>query len=246
MLTALRAAADGLLAVLLAPGCAACARSLESPTAGPVCHACWDDIHPIAPPICDGCGDPLPSWRLTSVELSRCPRCRRRRGAVDCGRAAGIYDGALRDILHAFKYEGRRRLAAPLAQLMADAGRDLLATADVVVPVPLHRGRERSRGFNQARDLAVRLGCPIADALTRTRATISQTDLPAARRHANVRGAFTVERRSRARVDGRRVVLVDDVSTTGATLEACARALKEAGALEVRALTAARVATRRR
>ena len=85
----------------------------------------------------------------------------------------------------------------------------------------------------------------MADALTRTRATPSQTDLPAARRHANVRDAFAVRPRSRAGIDGRVVVLVDDVSTTGATLEACARALKDAGAREVRALTAARVVTRR-
>ncbi len=157
----------------------------------------------------------------------------------------GVYDGTLREIVHAFKYEGRRTLAAPLARLMAEAGRELLATAAVAVPVPLHRRRERSRGFNQARDLALGLGCPIADALTRTRATPSQTDLPAARRHANVRDAFAVGPRSRAGIDGRVVVLVDDVSTTGATLEACARALKDAGAREVRALTAARVVTRR-
>ncbi|MGH9329502.1 MAG: ComF family protein [Vicinamibacterales bacterium] len=245
MLTALRAAADGVLAVVLAPCCAACRRPLESPTRGPVCPACWGALRPITPPICDACGDPLPSWRLTSVELSRCPRCRRGRGALDRGRAVGVYDGALRDILHAFKYDGRRSLAAPLARLMADAGRDLLDTSAVVVPVPLHRGRERSRGFNQARDLASRLGGPLADALTRTRATPSQTDLPAARRHANVRGAFAVRRQSRAQIDNCVVVLVDDVSTTGATLEACARALKEAGAREVRALTAARVVTRR-
>jgi len=181
---------------------------------------------------------------VTSVEQSLCPRCRRRKSAVDRGRAAGIYDGALRAILHAFKYERRRTLAAPLAKLMADAGRDVLAGADVVVPVPLHRARERSRGFNQARDLARRLGRPLADVLVRTRPTPSQTDLPAARRHANVRGAFVVRPRARAGIDRRLVVIVDDVSTTGATLEACARALKEAGAREVRALTAARVATR--
>lgn len=245
MLTALRAAADGVLAVLLAPCCAACRRPLESPTGGPVCGPCWRAILPITPPVCDACGDPLPSWRRTSIELARCPRCRRRRAAIDRGRAVGLYDGTLREIVHAFKYEGRRTLAAPLARLMAEAGWELLATAAVVVPVPLHRRRERSRGFNQARDLALGLGCPIADALTRTRATPSQTDLPAARRHANVRDAFAVGPRSRAGIDGRVVVLVDDVSTTGATLEACARALKDAGAREVRALTAARVVTRR-
>jgi ComF family protein len=245
VLTAFRAAADGLLAVLLAPRCAACERPLERPTEGAVCASCWIAILRITPPVCDVCGDPLPSWRQTSVALARCPRCRRRRIAIDRGRAVGVYDGALRRILHAFKYDGRRTLAAPLAHLMVDAGHDLLATTDVIVPVPLHRRRERLRGFNQARDLAVRLARPVAEILRRTRATPSQTDLPAARRHANVRGAFAIRHRLRARIDGRIVLLVDDVSTTGATLEACARVLKEAGAREVRALTAARVVTRR-
>jgi ComF family protein len=245
VLTAFREAADGLLAVLLAPRCAACKRPLERPTNGAVCAACWAAILPITPPVCETCGDPLPTWRDVSIEAARCPRCRRRRVAIDRGRAAGVYDGALRQILHAFKYERRRTLAAPLARLMADAGRDLLATVDVAVPVPLHRSRERSRGFNQARDLARQLNLPIGDILRRTRPTPSQTDLPAARRHANVRGAFIVSPRERGAIAGRIVVLIDDVSTTGATLDACGRALKDAGAREVRALTAARVVTRR-
>jgi ComF family protein len=240
-----RRLADGVLSVLMAPTCVACRQPLESPLAGPACPSCWQSITIISPPICEACGDPLPSWRQTSVERSRCARCRRAPGAIDSGRAAGIYDGALRDILHALKYDGRRSLAAPLAALMADAGRDLLRGADVAVPVPLHRRRRRTRGFNQARDLALRLGLPLTEALARTRATPSQTDLPASRRHANVRGAFVVVERRRVEIADRVVVLVDDVSTTGATLGACARALKAAGAREVRALTAARVVSER-
>jgi ComF family protein len=234
-----------VLSVLMAPTCVACRQPLESPLAGPACPSCWRSITIITPPVCDGCGDPLPSWRRTSVERSRCARCRRAPGAIDSGRAAGLYDGALREILHALKYDGRRSLAAPLAGLMADAGRDLLRGADVAVPVPLHRKRRRTRGFNQARDLALRLGLPLTDALARTRATPSQTDLPASRRHANVRDAFAIVTRRRAEIVDRVVVLVDDVSTTGATLGACARALKAAGAREVRALTAARVVSER-
>ena len=125
---------------------------------------------------------------------------------------------------------------------MRECGAELLSAADVVVPVPLHRRRRRVRGFNQAEDLARNLGRPVTLALRRRRATQSQADLPAARRHVNVRGAFALRWRSDVR--GCRVVLVDDVCTTGATLEACARVLREAGAREVSALTAARVATR--
>ena len=121
---------------------------------------------------------------------------------------------------------------------------DVLAEASIVVPVPLHRRRRRARGFNQALELARYLELPVVEALRRTRATQSQTDLPAAKRHANVRGAFALRRGSDLR--GLRIVLVDDVSTTGATLDACARVLREAGALDVSALTAARVASRPR
>lgn len=120
---------------------------------------------------------------------------------------------------------------------MRIAGRDVLDGADLVVPVPLHRSRERSRGFNQARELARGLGCPMLDALVRTRRTASQADLTAAKRQSNVRGAF--EWRGRA-LTGLTVVLVDDVSTTGATLNACAAVLLDAGATDVRALTAAK------
>ena len=243
-MVALRLLADGLLSVLLAPACAACGRALDEPTRGAVCASCWDAVTPITSPLCDRCGDPLPSWRVISLEHAHCPRCRRRSSPVARSRAIGPYQGALREIVHALKYDGRRSLARPLGLRLARAGSDILAGADLVVPVPLHRSRRRARGFNQAAEIARHLGLPVTDALRRVRATPSQTDLPAARRHANMRNAFAM--RWRADVGGRRVVLVDDVSTTGATLDACARALMDAGALEVRALTAARVVSRPR
>jgi ComF family protein len=118
----------------------------------------------------------------------------------------------------------------------------VLDGADVLVPVPLHSRRRRRRGFNQAEAIARSIGLPSRALLRRVRATPSQTDLPAARRHANVRGAFRLA--WRADVTGLRVVLVDDVCTTGATLESCARVLRDAGAADVRAVTAARVVTR--
>lgn len=239
---ALQVGLDALLSVVLAPPCAACGTLLEHPTRGPVCEACWRSIRPLTPPLCDRCGDPLPTWRSISVPLARCPRCRRTRREVDRARAIGAYDGALRAVIHALKYEGRRSLARPLAALMRLRGEEVLAGADFLVPVPLHASRRRERGFNQAADLAHHLGLPVSRALIRVRPTDAQTGLPAAQRHRNVRQAFAVAPRSRT-VAGGIVVLIDDVSTTGATLDACARVLKDAGACEVRALTAARVVT---
>ncbi len=152
--------------------------------------------------------------------------------------AIGVYDGRLRDVIHALKYDPRPTIAKGLAARMRESGADVLLGADVAVPVPLHRSRQRTRGFNQARALAVHLGLPVSDALVRTKKTESQADLTKDRRYANVRGAFAA--RSHALMKDRIVVLVDDVSTTGATLNACAKVLVDAGAAEVRALTAAR------
>jgi ComF family protein len=235
--------ADAVLSVLLAPSCAACELLLEHPTSGPVCPSCWASILPLTPPLCDQCGDPLPAWRAISVPLARCPRCRRTTRLVDRTRAIGAYDGALRAIVHALKYEGRRSLSRPLGRLMRRRGADVLDGAICVIPVPLHASRRRQRGFNQAIDLSRRLQMPVVPALRRVRATATQTGLPAAQRHRNLRDAFAVTRAARG-LAGEAVVLVDDVSTTGATLEACARALKQAGVREVRALTAARVVGR--
>src|SRR5262249_57906386 len=131
-------------------------------------------------------------------------------------------------------------LARPLAALMRARGGDVLADASCAVPVPLHPSRRRERGFNQAADLARHLGVPVVAALRRVRHTSAQAGLPAARRHRNVRDAFSPTQTAASLRDAI-VVLVDDVSTTGATLEACARPLREAGVREVRALTAARV-----
>ena len=235
------ALADALLTVLIAPECASCGGVLDSPTAGPVCAACWAATSSIPGPFCDVCGDALPSWRVVSAADGVCARCRRAPAAFDRGRAAGEYEGTLRQIIHAFKYDGRRSLARPLAAMMRTAGCELLRDADFVVPVPLHSWRRLRRGFNQSEELAAWLERPVVNALHRARATQPQAGLTARQRRRNVRNAFRLSRRIRPRtLQDATVVLVDDVRTTGATLDACARVLKEAGVRTVRVLTVAR------
>lgn len=271
-----------MLAVVVAPVCAACASPLASATRSAVCGSCWAAIRPLPAPLCLRCGDPLspggdwvdspPGGPGCPVDVAadagnergaggnprrqcppgataipagerECGSCRDGQSAVALARAIGEYEGTLRALLHALKYQGRRSIAPGLSALMRSHGGTVLAGADMVAPVPLHWRRRWQRGFNQAADLARGLGLPMRRVLRRCRHTPSQTDLPAGERRENVRRAFRVRRP--AAVAGAVIVLVDDVRTTGATLEACARALRGAGAREVRALTAARVATTR-
>jgi ComF family protein len=210
------------------------------PVGSVVCDACWNGIRLLRPPFCGVCGDPLPSWRPVDPS-HRCDGCRVRRPHIAAGRAIGDYDGSLRAIVHALKYHGRRSIAGPLGALLRQHGGAILNGADLVVPVPLHWLRQWRRGFNQAHDLALGLGLPVSMVLARTRRTRSQTGLSAQARTANVRHAFVIRRHHA--IHNLSIVLVDDVSTTGATVEACARVLREGGAREVRTLTAARVAT---
>jgi ComF family protein len=219
-----RAFTNRLLSSLFQPPCAACSAVLRRPLDGAVCDACWGSVR-VAPSLHE---------RFNGDH------------AVDWAAAVGEYDGCLRDIIHALKYEGRRSIAPPLGALMRSAGADLLRGACAVVPVPLHPRRERSRGFNQADDLARTLGVPVRPLLRRIRYTTSQIELPKDERHRNVHEAFEFRSPEPGARSPSVVVLVDDVATTGATLEACAAVLKAAGANEVRALTAARVASARR
>lgn len=237
--------ANSIVRLLLAPACAACREALERPLDGAVCAACWTAVPRLTPPLCDLCGDSLPS---SAGPFRVCVRCLESPPGFEVARSAGIYDGSLRAAIHAFKFERRRTLAAPLAALMAAAGADVLAGADAVVPVPLHPWRAVQRGFNQSDDLARHIGLPVWRILRRSRHGPPQSRLSGRDRRSNVERAFA--RRfalsiaagapSPDRLRRSTVVLIDDVMTTGATLDACSRVLAEAGVGGVRALTAAR------
>ena len=214
-----RLAANALISALVAPPCAICARTLDDPLAGAVCPSCWASIE-----------------HLTPHRLSISPRIR-------TAAAIGEYEGILREVIHALKYDGRRSVGPGLSRIMVRQAADLLDGAELVVPVPLHCTRQRERGFNQSEILARGFDMPVCRSLRRTRSTRPQVDLTAHERHLNVADAFALSARAAAEVPGRVVVLVDDVTTTGATLDACAQVLLAAGAREVRAITAARVAT---
>ena len=210
---------DALVAVLLAPRCASCDRPLDRPTAGCICPSCW--------------------WLATAT-----PTIEWSSDVISTARAGGNFDGPLRDIIHAFKYDGRRSLARPLARIMCSSGAGVLNGADAVVPVPLHPKRRLRRGFNQASDLAMHLPLPAVHAVGRAQWTRSQSGLTGIERRRTVRRAFAaspfVFERTRERwLRNTVVVLVDDVRTTGATLNACAAVLRAIGVREVRALTAA-------
>lgn len=237
---AVRLLVDPVLAVVFPSRCPVCAGHVARPTLGPLCEACWRELPRHRGRLC-ACGFPL-----RGSVLDACGRCRRGLSSFACGFSLGPYEGALRVALHELKYRGRRRVAARLAEaLVSDVGSaSVLTPGAILVPVPLHPRRQRERGFNQAdllaAELARRADLRVAGAaLVRRIDTPSQTGLSAAARRANVAGAFAVRRR--AQIAGRVVVVVDDVLTTGATAMACARALVQAGATEIRLLTAARV-----
>ena len=201
--------------------------SLFDPTCV-ACQAALDDQR--RGPVCGACWAAIPQL---PAFLSGCD-----------ARAIGLHEGPLRNIIHAFKYRGHAALAAPLGALMRDAARDWLDGA-VVVPVPLHPWRSWRRGFNQADLLACGLGRPVWRALRRRRLGRPQAGLHADERRANVSGVYVMQHWQTRRVHDR-VVLVDDVMTTGATAEACARVLKEAGVRRVQVLTASRALSRGR
>ena len=221
--------------------CAACRAPVEGQG---LCPTCWSKLSFISRPYCERLGIPFvydPGPGILSMEAIAEPPAYHR------ARAAVRFDEISRTLVHALKYGDRLDLAPMMGRWLGQAGRELLADADALVPVPLHWRRRWARRFNQSAMLAAAVstasGVPIvAGALKRVKPTAQQVGLTRSERAANVQGAFRVPPDGKAAVAGRRLVLVDDVLTSGATVEGCARALLRAGAANVDVLVFARVA----
>jgi ComF family protein len=238
--SAWRHAARLALDIALPTLCVAC----REPVSGDgVCATCWAKLSFIAQPFCPRLGIPFvydPGPDLLSMEAIANPPAYAR------ARAAVRYDDVARTLVHALKYQDRTDLAPAMGRWMARAGRELLAQADALIPVPLHWRRGWSRRYNQSGALAriierqsgVKL---VSEALRRVRPTEQQIGLSRSQRASNVQGAFKVAPERAADIQGRRLILIDDVLTSGATVDACARALLRAKAASVDVLVFARV-----
>lgn len=235
-------AGSPLLALLFPDDCRLCGVPLKEFSRVPVCGSCLNEPEAFAPEyFCSCCRTPF----LNPAPLDDsgvCRLCRMGVSRFDAVYSYGSYDGALKGLIQLFKYDGVRPLAKPLGAWLAQAlPRD--QKFDALAPMPLHWRRHFRRGFNQAallaKELSKRTGLPVKSVVTRRKSTEKQALLTRAQRRLNVSGAFKVPDADAVR--GKRILLIDDVFTTGATLNACAGALKRAGAAHVSALTLARV-----
>ena len=233
----------GLWAVdrLLPPRCLAC-RTI-APRDGALCGTCWGGLSFIERPFCACCGLP---FEFDVADGAVCGACAARQPAYDAARTVLRYDDASRPLILSFKNGDRMQAGRHFGGWMARAGAELVQRADLVAPVPLHWRRLAVRRYNQSAELARGVAAAggvelCVDLLRRTRATSSQGGLNRRARRLNVRGAFAVSPRRRPAIRGARILLADDVLTTGATVEAAARTLKRAGAVQVDVLVLARV-----
>lgn len=239
--TWLTAAGRAFADALIPPVCVACHERVSSHDA--LCPACWRGIDFIRPPMCDRLGLPMPfdtgDTMVSAAAVAEPP-------VYDRARAIARYDAVMRDLIRNLKFHDQHHARRLFGRWLKEAGAELLADAEVIVPVPLSRPRLAWRRFNQSAEIARELGrltgiphLPLA--LVRTRGTRPQPGLTRTERRQNVRGAFAVPSGWAGEIAGRAVVLIDDVVTTGATADACARALKSAGARRVDVLALALV-----
>ena len=231
------------LDLLLPPHCAGCGEPVGAP--GQLCAGCFAQVGFVTDPCCGRCGLPLGS-EAAGGPMRLCGPCRRQPPPWRQARAALLYDGQGRALILRLKHPGSEDVAALLARHMARAGERLLSGADVLVPVPLHRWRLLRRGYNQSALMAQHLsklaGKPVCvDALRRIRATPPLGGLSAQARADAMANVIALRPRRRSRVESQRILLIDDVLTSGATAAACTRALLDAGALNVDVLVASRV-----
>lgn len=233
----------GFVDWLTPPKCVACRTGVTAGAA--LCLACWQKLHFIDEPVCQALGTP---FEFDQGEGALSPAAIAEPPSWDRARAAVAFDEASKHLVHLLKYKDMQEAGLAMARMMLGPGRKLLADCDVIVPVPLYRWRLWQRRFNQAAVLAQVMsgacGKPfVDDVLLRRQPTRSQVGLTVAERHRNVRRAFVVVAERQAGIDGKRVLLVDDVRTTGATAAACAETLKAAGAAHVDVLSFALVLT---
>lgn len=222
--------------------CVLCAAQVEKE--GGLCGTCWKEAPFITGLACDACGAPLPGYEKGRAHCDEClvtPR------PWEGGRAVFLYEGNGRRIILALKHGDRTDLAKPAAAWLENAGRDILTSDTLLVPVPIHWSRLLRRRYNQAaevtRALSKRTGLETCqDALLRTKRTVSQNGMTVAQRQRNVEGAITANAKQYDRFEGRRICLIDDVMTSGATLTACTTAAYEAGADHVFVMVLARAA----
>ena len=239
----LRSIATAALDMLLPPACMLCSVPVDAP--GLLCGACFAGLTAAGEPCCLCCGVPFDlAWH--AAEGGLCQRCLDTPPPFERARGALLYDNASRRLVLPFKHGDRIEFAAILARFMARAGATLVREADVLVPVPLHRRRLFVRRYNQAALLGQTVGSMtgrpvLVDALARVSATRNLDGKTAAERRDEVATAFAVRPRRVGQLEGRRVLLIDDVMTSGATAGACSESLLAAGAAAVDVLVAARV-----